>query len=647
MVTIAHIINPFLVQEEKAEQFIAQTITFQAMKNAARHAAEMGQKVELLYTCYDEDIPMLPDGIEEAGILQRSALDINDFKLKRKLPLIADVLDSVAKASDADYFVYTNVDISPMPHFYSFINSLIERGFDGIVINRRTISKEFKDVSQISEMYAAIGKKHPGFDCFVIKREHLEKFDLGNVLVGGNWIGRALICNVAANAEKFALLEDHHLTFHIGDDQTWQSDKMMPYHHHNEDELLGLLTRIRGEADYEKVREVEAYYGYHLKNRKDRPDPAPYNTMKGENAIASLFKDGCSPLRQDPIFIIGYPRSGTTMLQSLIATQPGIASFPETHFFSIVAKDFKDLKDLKDPNAPIGIKAARKMLNTAEERLFISEDAKSYIYYLAENKLLSLKMLFEVVVVSCLLNSISPDQISATRWLEKTPAHAFHVNEILQFYPAAKTVFIHRNPINAIPSYIESGQQWQGKNLTVPGLARLWASYTKHYELFKGKYPDSLSYTRLEDLVDDLEASMGRITDFLGLSLVPDLLSTFNEKAEQMSEPWETWKTSVKTDSVSESIVNRRNKKTLNLAEQKEVVGLLGPLMKQYGYQPMPELLKAFELFSSASFADSSSVNPELSTALKNLGTISFLKHPLKKLKAYKAMMESFERLQQ
>lgn len=32
-------------------------------------------------------------------------------------------------------------------------------------------------------------------------------------------------------------------------------------------------------------------------------------------------------------FIVGFPRSGTTLLQSLLAAHPQIASFPESYFF--------------------------------------------------------------------------------------------------------------------------------------------------------------------------------------------------------------------------------------------------------------------------------------------------------------------------
>ena len=36
---------------------------------------------------------------------------------------------------------------------------------------------------------------------------------------------------------------------------------------------------------------------------------------------------------QGRIFVVGCPRSGTTLLQSLIAVHPDVASFPESKFF--------------------------------------------------------------------------------------------------------------------------------------------------------------------------------------------------------------------------------------------------------------------------------------------------------------------------
>jgi hypothetical protein len=45
-----------------------------------------------------------------------------------------------------------------------------------------------------------------------------------------------------------------------------------------------------------------------------------------------------SALPQNPIFVVGYPRSGTTLLQALLATQLGFYSFPETHYFYYIVE---------------------------------------------------------------------------------------------------------------------------------------------------------------------------------------------------------------------------------------------------------------------------------------------------------------------
>ena len=36
---------------------------------------------------------------------------------------------------------------------------------------------------------------------------------------------------------------------------------------------------------------------------------------------------------KERVFIVGVPRSGTTLIQSLLASHPQIETFPESHFF--------------------------------------------------------------------------------------------------------------------------------------------------------------------------------------------------------------------------------------------------------------------------------------------------------------------------
>src|SRR3954462_6859610 len=49
-----------------------------------------------------------------------------------------------------------------------------------------------------------------------------------------------------------------------------------------------------------------------------------------------------------PIFVVGFPRSGTTLTQSLIGAHPRIAAPPEMHFFSRVVLHRRYWGDLSD-----------------------------------------------------------------------------------------------------------------------------------------------------------------------------------------------------------------------------------------------------------------------------------------------------------
>jgi len=68
--------------------------------------------------------------------------------------LIQDILNRLYDESNADYFIYTNVDIAVMAHFYVSVSKIIELGYDAFVINRRTIPKCYKNVEDIPLMFS-------------------------------------------------------------------------------------------------------------------------------------------------------------------------------------------------------------------------------------------------------------------------------------------------------------------------------------------------------------------------------------------------------------------------------------------------------------------------------------------------------------
>ena len=139
-----------------------------------------------------------------------------------------------------------------MPQFYLCVSQIIQNGFDAFTINRRTISDNFADVYHLPQMYSMIGVPHGGHDCFIFRRDLFPKFDLGNVCIGANWVGTVLLANLMVHANRFTIIRDAHLTFHIGDKKDWKSDSNSEYRLFNQQqarEVVETMDRKYGPLD--------------------------------------------------------------------------------------------------------------------------------------------------------------------------------------------------------------------------------------------------------------------------------------------------------------------------------------------------------------------------------------------------------------
>jgi hypothetical protein len=212
--SFAHIINPFKAAAGSEHQ-LAQPITFESLRVAQQFALP-GLKAELYAICYAEESAVIPSFFNRLPPLSRSVLDHSKFALARKYPLVGDVLKALFENSGAEYLIFSNMDIALMPQFYLAVKSLIEQGYDALLINRRGISSAYKDVKDLPLMYSDYGMPHPGFDCFVFHREIFPQLILENICIGVPFSEVALTHNLIAFAKNLKLVDDMHLTFHIG-----------------------------------------------------------------------------------------------------------------------------------------------------------------------------------------------------------------------------------------------------------------------------------------------------------------------------------------------------------------------------------------------------------------------------------------------
>ncbi|MCX6583929.1 MAG: hypothetical protein NT166_27450 [Candidatus Aminicenantes bacterium] len=247
MFSFAHIINPVIV-DNSSDLFIAQPITFEAMRRAREFTGDAANINLYAIQFHDEPRIPLPDIFRRTPNLTRSVTDIKTFKQRKNLPLIKDILDRLYESSQAQYLIYTNVDIALQPYFYQAVDMFIRQGYDAFVINRRTITDKYITVEQIPFMYAEIGEPHKGYDCFIIKRQLYPKFKLGTICIGTAWVGRALLANMATYAARFKEFRNEHLTFHIGDSCTWRNNEFSDYFQENWNQYQSVFQQLEMEC---------------------------------------------------------------------------------------------------------------------------------------------------------------------------------------------------------------------------------------------------------------------------------------------------------------------------------------------------------------------------------------------------------------
>lgn len=277
-------------------------------------------------------------------------------------------------------------------------------------------------------------------------------------------------------------------------------------------------------------------------------------------------------INQSPIFVVGYPRSGTTLLQSLVAAQ-GAETFPETHFFSHILKQMRHREGYIAEDAEM-------ICRVVEEKLTLSDGAKAFIGQFEEGTL-GTKTLFETIVLDHLLHSVRKEELSATRWLEKTPEHALHMRELMQWYPAAKFVFILRHPVHVFASWRTVSEKWGIRRFPVERYCAFWQEYVDYAERFADAYPDAVMFTRLEDVTGDAATEIERIVRFLGMEFSAENLEKRDAVVKRIVLSQETWKADVKSR-VSTAIAERMDADALTRFERYRIESKLAEALKKY-----------------------------------------------------------------
>lgn len=213
--------------------------------------------------------------------------------------------------------------------------------------------------------------------------------------------------------------------------------------------------------------------------------------------------------KRAPVFVLGAPRSGTTLLYHMLLSAGGFAIYrTESNFFNLLEPKFGDLKLMRN---------RKKLLNVwLESKLFLRSGLdREHI------KATFLEDRNDRTFLQILMEEIARSQ-HVERWADCTPDHLLYLTRIKAALPEALIVHIIRDGRDVAASIERQGWirpfPWdRQKRLLVAGLFWEWI-------VSKGRsQADALGADYLEIRFEDLIARPGEILGILGQFIDHDL----------------------------------------------------------------------------------------------------------------------------
>lgn len=251
---------------------------------------------------------------------------------------------------------------------------------------------------------------------------------------------------------------------------------------------------------------------------------------------------------QSPVFVVGFPRSGTTLLEQMLDAHPNLQSMDERPFFNMLSNRLED----------VGIEIPRDLGKLTQRDC--DELRKGYL------------------LMAC---SKVPRRWDA-RLVDKNPMNMLWLPMIHRLFPRAKFILAVRHPCDVILSCYM--QNFRAALLAAAGqsLERLAHAYVEameswlyHVEIFKPE----VFVSRYEDLVADTPGQTCRIAEFLGLDDAERMLD-FSRRARE--------KGYIKTPSYTQ-VIEPINSRGINRWQRyqgyfKPVLPIMQPMLDHWGY---------------------------------------------------------------
>lgn len=235
--------------------------------------------------------------------------------------------------------------------------------------------------------------------------------------------------------------------------------------------------------------------------------------------------------RQDPFFIVGAARSGTTLLQSVLNAHTRIAVLGELHFFDQICRL---RKWLPEPVGPADIVELRRGILSCHATQFIpgfEEIVDLAITRLGEKGPLTYARLFAALLDAH--RELSGKPLVG----EKTPTNIRYLRELVETFPGARIIHLLRDPRDSISSRIR--YPYSSKSVIFNTLMwKIEIMYALDFKRTAAASPDRYLELRYEDLTQAPEREAQRICAFLGVNYEAAMVGDRQSRQVYQNEPW-------------------------------------------------------------------------------------------------------------
>ena len=260
---------------------------------------------------------------------------------------------------------------------------------------------------------------------------------------------------------------------------------------------------------------------------------------------------------KEPVFIIGMPRTGTTILHALMHEDqanrsplswecllpypvPKPEAFTDNAQLKTVTKEFDQLFKL----VPDFKKKHYMEADSPQECLSITALDFNSFQYSAQLLLPSYMDWFAnkadrletMRFHKRFLQYLQSGGVKSERWLLKTPVHLMRLTEIFEVYPDAKIIMTHRDPTKVVPStasLISSVRSLYSDNedQVITGKEQLetWSLYFDRFLESRRhlQKEDQIIDVKFEDFASDQIGTVKKIYDHFGWELTDETITRF------------------------------------------------------------------------------------------------------------------------